>query len=77
MKKIELDNNSLPIVLEEIQKFYQTEREETISDFQASLFLDFILAKIGPYIYNQAITDAHQFMTDKTEELFTLQKRFR
>lgn len=74
-KGIQLSKDNQEVLLASIQKFFLTERDEEMSDFQASLFLDFILQEAGVYIYNQAIADAHQLMNQKTEELFSLEKR--
>ncbi|MDR3588906.1 MAG: DUF2164 domain-containing protein [Negativicutes bacterium] len=62
-------------LLNNIKHFFLTERNEDISDFQASFLLDFILDHIAPYIYNQAITDAHTMMSGKIEDLYGLEKR--
>lgn len=72
---IKLNQNTKKILLSSIQKFFLTERDEEISEFQASIFLDFILNEAGIYIYNQAISDAHELMNQKIEELFSLEKR--
>jgi uncharacterized protein (DUF2164 family) len=62
-------------LLKSIQHFFRSERSEELSEFQASLVLDFVLDQIAPYIYNQAITDAHTLLSGKIEDLFGLEKR--
>ena len=61
--------------MKSIQAFFLEELDEEISDFKASRVLDFITKEAGICIYNQALSDAHQLMTQKTEELFSLEKR--
>lgn len=61
--------------LEQIKSFFWDQRSEEISDFGASLFLQFFLDKIGPLVYNMAISDAHRLMSDRTEDLLALEKR--
>ena len=63
------------LLIANLQNYYSLEREEELSEFQAALLLEFILSDIGVYIYNQAIADAQKLMQQKTEELFTLEKR--
>lgn len=75
MKDIVLSKELEPEVLKLIKNFFLTEQEEEISDFKASLFLNFVIKEIGPYIYNQAVHDAHQLMLEKTEALYDLEKR--
>jgi len=77
MKEIKLTLDQQKAAIEELKRYYQTEKEEEINDLAATLLLDFILKNIGPYIYNQAIKDAHHFMGEKVEELFSLEKSLR
>lgn len=74
---IQLSEDRKLILLESIKTFFQEEHGEDISDFKARIFLDFIVRKAGVYIYNQAIADAHSLVTQKVEDLFTLEKRER
>lgn len=62
-------------LLDEIKRFFLTEREEALSDFQARQYLEFIVQRAGVYIYNQAIADAQTFLGQKVDELFVLEKR--
>ena len=75
MNCIELSKERKQILIEEIKKFFMYEYDEEISTFKAENYLDFTLNTMGVYIYNQAIADTHEFMQQKTEELFSLEKR--
>ena len=72
---IELTPETKKLLLANLQNYYSAQREEELSEFQAGSLLEFILSDIGIYIYNQAIADAQKLMQQKTEELFTLEKR--
>jgi uncharacterized protein (DUF2164 family) len=61
-------------LLKEIKAFFYEERDEEIGDLAATLFLEFIMEKAAPIIYNQAISDAYRFMSDKLEDLYGLEK---
>ena len=74
---IALTPETQKLLLANLQNYYSAEREEELSEFQAGLLLEFILSDIGVYIYNQAISDAQKLMQQKTEELFTLEKRIK
>ena len=65
MKELELAKEVKQEGVGCLQEFFQRERGEEISDFQASLFMDFIVREVGPYFYNQAIEDAHVLMRDR------------
>ncbi|QJW45347.1 DUF2164 domain-containing protein [bacterium BFN5] len=73
--KITLSNENRGDAIKSIQKFFLTERDEEISEFQASMLLDFILKDVGIYIYNQALSDSHQLMLQKIEDIFSLEKQ--
>ena len=45
-----------------------------IGSLPTEIFLEYISEKVGPYYYNQGVTDAMQMMTEKTEELYLLMK---
>jgi len=75
MKNITLTNENRGDAIKSIQKFFLIERDEEISDFQASMLLDFILKDVGVYIYNQALSDSHQLMLQKTEDIFSLERQ--
>ena len=74
MKKIDLGNERKQDAICRLKTFFQQDRDETLSDFQATIILEFILDGIGPYIYNQALADAHALMSDRIEELYGLEK---
>ena len=44
--------------VEAVQVWFQTERDETIGDLQASFLLDAVLAAAGPAVYNAGVRDA-------------------
>jgi len=75
MKEIEFTKEIKEDLMDNIKRFFVTERGEEISEFQANILLDFIVKSIGPIIYNQAIADAHAFMADRIEEIYGLEKR--
>jgi Uncharacterized conserved protein len=75
MKKMEFGKEAKQDLTNRIREFFRNERDEEISDFQAGAILEFIAREIGPYIYNQAIADAHAFMAEKIEDLYGLEQR--
>lgn len=77
MKKIELGKEVKADLIEGIKSFFSKEKGEEISDFQAEIFLDFLLTNMGPPIYNQAIADAYTLMSERIEDLYGLEKRSR
>ncbi len=74
MKKIDLTKDLKISALNEIKKYFSAERDENLGDLSAELFLDFITEKIAPFFYNQGIRDSHQFMSERLEDLYGLEK---
>ncbi|GIP38875.1 hypothetical protein J31TS4_21550 [Paenibacillus sp. J31TS4] len=76
--------NKLPLeekrlMLEEIHRFFEEERGETIGELAAETVLLFMLRTVGPFAYNQALADARAAVMEKTasleDELYALEKR--
>lgn len=65
------------MLVSRIQSYFETEMSETLGDLAAGNMLDFMMKQLGPYIYNQAMTDARkvvmQQMERVEEELFALE----
>ncbi|SHN28074.1 DUF2164 domain-containing protein [Gracilibacillus kekensis] len=57
-----------------IQDFYLNERQEEIGNLEAGFLLDFFMNEIAPTFYNQGIKDAHQFLSEKLEDVFEIEK---
>ncbi|MEH6527052.1 MAG: DUF2164 domain-containing protein [Sneathiella sp.] len=51
--------------------YYQEQFDEELSEYRAMTLVEFLLQKIGPSQYNQAVTDVRKFLTEKVEELDT------
>ncbi|WDV46587.1 DUF2164 domain-containing protein [Clostridiaceae bacterium M8S5] len=70
MSKVKLEKEQYKEVVSEIRKYFEIEREESIGDLQGQLMLEFILEKIAPYIYNQAIADMQKYMNEKIDDMY-------
>lgn len=71
---LELSRDKKEEVIEEIKSFFNQERNENIGDLGAMLILDFFAEKLGPYYYNQGLYDAISFISEKTDDLFGLER---
>ena len=74
MKKFKLEKEVKAKIVADIQQYFLDERDEEIGNLSAELFLGFMIEKMGPAIYNQAIRDAHFLVTKKLEDLYGLEK---
>lgn len=73
MSKIELTPAIKERIIYDIQEFFAKEREEHIGNIESERLLEFMMKKVGPMFYNQAIFDAHSFMEDKVQEVYLLE----
>lgn len=74
MRKIDLSAELKQDAIRSIKEYFQQIRDEELSDYQATDILEFMLANVGPYIYNQALADVHVLMSDRIEDIFGLEK---
>ncbi len=66
---IRIDDERRQDLIGRLRAFFHEEFDEEISDFRASQLLDFLVAVLGPQVYNQAVQDARAFMQRKLEDL--------
>ncbi|OEH94016.1 DUF2164 domain-containing protein [Bacillus solimangrovi] len=61
-------------MLNSIKSYFLNERDEELGDLAAMMILDFFSEEIAPHFYNLGITDAHQYMSEKLEDIFEIQR---
>ncbi|GGG86668.1 DUF2164 domain-containing protein [Paenibacillus radicis (ex Gao et al. 2016)] len=78
MMKLKLEREQKEALVERVQSFFELERDESIGTIAAEQLLDYMLAELGPYVYNQAITDARKTVTERLQsvedELYALEQ---
>ncbi|MFS1512085.1 DUF2164 domain-containing protein [Chengkuizengella sp. SCS-71B] len=81
MKPTKLPKEQKDQMIANIQHYFSIERSEEIGNLAAENFLDFIMKELGPYIYNQAISDARMLINEKMvhieDDLYSLEKQQR
>ncbi|MGE3191373.1 MAG: DUF2164 domain-containing protein [Vicinamibacterales bacterium] len=66
---ITLDPTRRGALTERLQAFFQDEFDQDLSPFRAEQVLDFMLAALGPSVYNQAVQDARKFIQQRLDDL--------
>ena len=66
---IELPKDARAQAVASIERWFRENADEPIGNIQAAALLNFLLAEIGPSIYNQAIADAQQRLLARVAEL--------
>lgn len=81
MMPIKLAREEKKEIVERVVAFFEEERGETIGHLAAEQFVDFMIAEIGPYLYNKGINDARAVLAEKfqqaEDELYALEKPLR
>jgi uncharacterized protein (DUF2164 family) len=67
--RIELSGERRERITRSMAKFFQDKLDQELSEFQVGLVLDFFVRELGAPVYNQAIRDAHGYMSDKLQDL--------
>lgn len=52
-----------------VQQYFREERDEEIGDLAAELLMDFMIKQTSPFIYNQAIDDLQDMVSQKMASL--------
>ena len=64
-----LDDDRRRQLSERLQAFHRERFDEELSPFRAAEILEFVLAAVGPQVYNQAVQDARKYMQQKLDDL--------
>jgi len=72
---IELSDDASQRCRDELKRYFAQELDQDIGDLKADLLLRFILEKLGPSIYNQAIEDAASYMQEKVLDMEAILRR--
>ena len=74
LASIEIDQQKKKILIEKIKVFYSNEMEEEIGEFKAKKLMDFFMNELAVQIYNMAVEDAKEYMSQRIEDLLSIQK---
>jgi uncharacterized protein (DUF2164 family) len=74
LKNFTVDEDAKRRMIGEIQAYFLDERGEELGDLAALLMLEFFADKLAPQFYNYGIQDAHEFMSQRLEDIFELNK---
>jgi uncharacterized protein (DUF2164 family) len=67
--RIELTDARKAHMVDAIQGYFADNLDHELGALGAELLLEFLVAELGPPVYNQAIGDAHDFIQDKLVDL--------
>ncbi len=67
--KINLNKDVEQTLITSIRRYLSENMDNEIGDLQASLFLQYCLKEIGPYVYNSAVADAQRHLQARVADL--------
>ncbi len=78
MSNIKIDSKRKNELVLELQAYLQDELDLEVGQFDADFLLEFMIKKIGPAIYNQALNDAlmvfENKMMDVSDGIYEIEK---
>jgi uncharacterized protein (DUF2164 family) len=74
LKNFKIDDHGKSQMTEEIKRYFLDERGEDLGDLAALLMLEFVADKLAPHFYNCGVQDAHEFISERIEDIFELNK---
>jgi uncharacterized protein (DUF2164 family) len=72
--KIKISKEKREEMVSDLKEYFYAERDEELGDLAAGLMLDFIIDNLGVEFYNQGVYDSFKYMTDRCEDLLSIQK---
>lgn len=72
--KFSLSKETRESMISSIKTYFYNEREEELGDLASNLMLDFIIGELAPEFYNQGVYDSYKYMSDRVEDLLSVQK---
>jgi uncharacterized protein (DUF2164 family) len=63
VKPISFEKDERAALIGRLQRFFADELDQSLGNIPAEQLLNFFTAEIGPYYYNQALSDAQAAMT--------------
>jgi len=67
--RVKLSEERQQELVESFQSFCRSEFEDEVSELKAQRVLEYLVVRLGPPVYNQAIRDAHSFLQEKLQDL--------
>jgi uncharacterized protein (DUF2164 family) len=74
LKNFQIDDFARNQMTDEIKQYFLEERGEELGDLAAMLILEFFANKLAPHFYNKGIQDGHDFISQRLDDIFELNK---
>ena len=69
MKTVELTEDRRERLRAHLQRFFNEQFDENLSEFRANELIDLLLRTLGPEVYNQAVQDVRAHFQTRLDDL--------
>ncbi|HKB90232.1 MAG TPA: DUF2164 domain-containing protein [Opitutaceae bacterium] len=66
---IELSKQEIADIIPSLQKYFNEELEQDLSEMRAKFLLDYFLKEIAPFAYNKGVKDSEAYFRSRVEDL--------
>ena len=69
MNKIEFSKEEKEVLVEQFKKYFESELNQDIGQFDAEFLIDFVSENLGNYYYNRGLQDAQIAIRSKLDDI--------
>ena len=69
MSEVDISREDKERIVQQVKTYFSDELDQDIGGFEAEFLIEFFSKEIGPYFYNQGLSDAQVLFTQKAEEI--------
>ena len=69
MNKIEFSKEEKEVLVEKFKKYFESELNQEIGQFDAEFLIDFVSENLGSYYYNRGLQDAQIAIRSKLDDI--------
>ena len=69
MNEVEFSNDEKATLVQKFKKYFESELDHEIGQFEAEFLIDFISENIGSHYYNQGLQDAQIVIRSKLDDI--------
>ena len=71
-RTLKLADDARKLAIASIRRLVKDELDLDVGDLKATLVLDYVLAELGPTVYNMGVADAKAFVGERMDDLAAL-----
>ena len=69
MPEIKFSNEEKAVLVQKLKRYFSSEMDQDVGQFECEFFLDFISKEIGSYYYNKGLSDAQVLIAAKVDDI--------